>query len=336
MPKVTSNSLAPIHQRDFSMKKPTQHSDKQLHIKGTEDGLKVSVGSDNSQIYQIQSHMIRGLPKTSFVPKEFFDMCYAKLTTHSGPNSEYGVRFGLPLQGGMEPQALTESNEIAITGLPGNTFEVQEFYNRTPVTTMVAQLKDSGNYSLGDVVEFLKTGADAVNIAYLAGRSLPKCGPLLTGVKDQYSLLVSETSGEFIDMQTNNLLVIEGHISASEYMKIGQLENTLTALKNTEQHANKNIESCSKLLKIAEGIRGELSSCKSQAAKLNENIISGENEMEALNKDLKIVREKIEDAKNEERKVYAKEKLADTNERYSKTVNAFTFGLIKYFGGQMD
>jgi GTPase SAR1 family protein len=85
---------------NFSIEKPTQYLDKRLLIEQSSEGLKVSVQDQKSgKIYQIERHMIDGLPKTDLIPKEFFDCFYARVSTLVPEGHK--VCFSGRLRGGM-------------------------------------------------------------------------------------------------------------------------------------------------------------------------------------------------------------------------------------------
>ena len=61
------------NQYKYSFEKPTQSSDLKLHIEQLDQGLKIRIERKSGLIIPVKSELLRGLPKTSLVPKAFFD-----------------------------------------------------------------------------------------------------------------------------------------------------------------------------------------------------------------------------------------------------------------------
>lgn len=79
----------------FSIEKPTQNQ-KSIAVQQTSKGLKIFV-KDDLKTVKVERSLVDGLPKMDFVPKEFFDSCYATLKTIDG---EAKVTFHASLKGG--------------------------------------------------------------------------------------------------------------------------------------------------------------------------------------------------------------------------------------------
>jgi len=328
----------------FSMEKPTQTEGKRLYIKQSNAGLEIVVGSGNNA-HRVLPEMIQGLPKSELVPREFFNTCCARVAT---AGDEAKIYFTQPLMGGMMSSSSSTSStsssssgnsnalSIRIADLPENRFQIAEFYQHPIIQQMIKSLKEVGVVKLGAAIEYTKAGADALSIAYLAGRGLPTCGVHLGAVKDQYSNLVVEMTASFISMQTNNLLVVQGHISAADFAEIGQLQEALDVLSKTQAGATKNIEICETLLARATSIREQITTCKKEMDQTHGELISIPNQMADIDKKLEVVRDRIRVFTQKETDALKQERSAEGKERLGKTLNALTFGLYEAVGGHTD
>lgn len=318
---------------NFSLEIPTQAEGSTLIIEqsGQVASLTISLKSRDGQVRQLDKRLIDGLLKIDLVPKEFFDKCRAKVTAAGSENKVYLCQKG---EGGMLQVAQTQ--QITITGIPHDSYQITDYYREKVIIDRVTSLKQSGEFTLGDVVEYLKSGADAVNIAYLAGRRLPECGVRLSTVKDQYASLVAETAGQFIEMQTNNIIVIQKHMQAAKYAAVGQLQNALNSLAASQEEAKKNEAACETLLALASKIRTDLTACKKKAEKTSVALTRAESVLDGLNKEIEETRNRIQQAVSTESDELEKMNTAEAKERRAKLWNALTLGIYGAVGGQTN
>ena len=222
-PMVSPLNMQKNRFQTFSMEKLTTNL-KTLVINQSTAGLNISVKSANSPAQVIPKHQIIGLPKLNQIPKAFFDTCYAIASTAGSITT---VDFRVKGPGGMY-QAPQQALVITIPGLPRKISEIEAFYKVNPaVQSQVTQFIKAGSVRLGDAIDFMITGASGLSIAHLTGRLLPECGVELAQAKDMYSSLVAEFAAKFIEMQTNNMRVVRGHIDAA---KLGQLRRAWISL----------------------------------------------------------------------------------------------------------
>lgn len=354
---------------DFSIYKPTQSSSKTLLVQQSDNGLKMFV-QEKGNLYQVKKDMIEGLPKLDKIPKEFFNCCFAQVVN---VGTDYKVYLLPPLKGGMrnanmELVPLSTRLSLWVTDIPQEKYEIKEFFKNAEVVKRVDSVKPSGNFTLSDVIEFIKIGAEAISISYLCGKTL-SCGVVLTKVKDQYSLLITDTAICFTNMQTNNLLVIESHITASSHAYRGSFQKALDSLNRGLKHAEANLSLCANLLKASGSLRQSLSDCKTSLAEDRQNIGSLKSQVNEnkesiafLTSQLKqIEQEALAEVANAEKECFAKMKVLEKErestlselekkelkateeellrqgkERKAIMTNAFTLGLFQAFGGQMD
>ena len=362
MSTITNTNVRPKGIYDFSMEMPTQKPDKKLLIEQSDQGLKISV-QKKGKAFLIEKSMIDGLPKTDLVPMEFFSSCYAQVSDKDKVYLLGRVRGGM-----MEGQEGKEDNSIVLRNIPKESFEIQQFYKNQAIVDRVDVMKTSGSFTLGEVVEYIKTGAQAISVSYLCGKSL-SCGVELTETKDEYSKLVTQTATGFVEIQKNNLLVIEAHISSSRHAALGSLKDAFTALKEGGEFAQENIVICSDLLLTAQSIRNRLTECKKSLAcddkeivELRNKISSTSDEIKATegsieilkketietvnemklecNKEIEAIKskfgEQISELDKKELEAYQKEQEFQDQERKAKMKNALTLGLFSALGGRTE
>ena len=153
--------------------------------------------------------------------------------------------------------------------------------------------------------------AEVLNIAYLAGGSFPVAGPLLSSAKDQYSLLVTETAGEFINMKMTTTSIIIQHSQACNYTRMGQLANALNALKTAQVYADQNLAACQKLLNMAEALCTTLMESSNALVITDVRLVAAENQLKELDAQLNAVNNEIALAEQGERNAIAQMQKAD-------------------------
>lgn len=314
----------------FSMEKPTQSMGKKLLIEQNEDGIKLTV-KENDRIYQVNRTFSEGLPTTSLIPREFFDASRVKIVNLG---NERKVCFTQPILGGMDSGTTIA---IRVENVPQDESEITSFYTNETVINKVDNLKKSGNFTLGEVVAYLQSGASATVGAYFYGKSFQDVGATVTRLHHNYFSLVSDTSIAFTQMQTNNIIVVKQHILGSQYASVGRLKEGLQALQLAPEYADKNIKICEDLLKKASEMNDIIESSKLAVNAADNKIRTLLVEQEQNRQSLESIRERIKTFEETELR-YINE-VTDSSERdkITRAVRAaFTCGIYLAVKGAGD
>lgn len=105
MSAVTFNRLE--GQYSYSFESSTQSNDLKLLIDQSDKDLKISIMNERGLEFAVEGHSIRGLPKTSKVPKAFFENAYSNVQKRS--DGSYSVSFSVRGLGGWEPANFTRT-----------------------------------------------------------------------------------------------------------------------------------------------------------------------------------------------------------------------------------
>lgn len=102
MSAVTFNRIE--GQYSYSFERPDQSNGLRLLIVQSDKDLKISVMNERDVEFPVEGYSIRGLPKASKVPKEFFENAYSKVQKCS--DGSYSVSFSVRGLGGWKPAKL--------------------------------------------------------------------------------------------------------------------------------------------------------------------------------------------------------------------------------------
>lgn len=120
MSAVTFNRLE--GQYSYSFESSTQSNDLKLLIDQSNKDLKISIMNERGLEFPVEGHSIRGLPKTSKVPKAFFENAYSNVQKRS--DGSYSVSFSVRGLGGWKP------NQLQFTTSNGNKLVFSSCFNR--------------------------------------------------------------------------------------------------------------------------------------------------------------------------------------------------------------
>jgi hypothetical protein len=143
---VTFNRLE--NQYSYSFESSTQSNDLRLLIDQSDNGLKISIINEKGSEFPVEGYSIRGLPKTSKVPKVFFENAYSNVQKCS--DSSYNVSFSVRGLGGWNPP------KVQFTSSDGTKLVFNEF------TGKISSL--SGQQGL---YVFINDGAGTGKYAYI-------------------------------------------------------------------------------------------------------------------------------------------------------------------------
>lgn len=102
MAAITFNRLE--GQYSYSFESSTQSNDLKLLIDQSDKDLKISIINKRGLEFPVEGLSIRGLPKTSKVPKAFFENAYSNVQKRS--DGSYSVSFSVRGLGGWKPATL--------------------------------------------------------------------------------------------------------------------------------------------------------------------------------------------------------------------------------------
>jgi len=134
-------------------------------------------------------------------------------------------------------------------------------------------------------------------------------------------------------MQTNNILIVQQHVSSSKQISIGNLEEGLVQLREAPLIADKNIELCDELLAKADSMSQVVKDGRGGVTDASQQITGLEKDIETNSQELVILKQQMEQLK-QEIKGALKELGGSVEEDDQKAyiLNALTLGLFSVFG----